>query len=82
MEVGGEGNYVPASLHCRHQNDFSIKPVGSDESHFILLHVVRDKVTRQCPQTREKRAEADSNRCPSAYESNALALGHTGSPND
>ena len=32
---------------CHHQNDFCIK-MGSDESHFIT---VRDKVTRQCPQT-------------------------------
>ena len=38
-----------------------------------------DKVTRQCPQTttfwRERRAEAVSNRGPSAYQPNALPLG-------
>ena len=28
-----EGDYVYLSLHCHHQNNFSIK-VGSDESHF------------------------------------------------
>ena len=38
------------SLHCHHQNDFCIK-VGSDESHFNVSLIVRDKVTRQCPQT-------------------------------
>ena len=44
-----------------------------------------DKVTRQCPQTttffelRERRAEAVSNRGPSAYKPNALPLGQTGS---
>ena len=42
-----------------------------------------DKVTRQCPQTttfwRERRAEAVSNRGPSAYQPNALPLGQTGS---
>ena len=38
------------SLHCHHQNDFCIK-VGSDESHFNVSVVVRNKVTRQCPQT-------------------------------
>ena len=43
-----------------------------------------DKVTIQCPQTttflkRKKRAEAVSNRGPSAYQPNALLLGHTGS---
>ena len=25
--------------------------MGSDESHFIVSLIVRDKVTRQCPQT-------------------------------
>ena len=38
------------SLCCHHQNDFCIK-VGSDESHFNDSLIVRDKVTRQCPQT-------------------------------
>ena len=33
MEVGEEGDYIPVSLHCRHQNDSCIK-MGSDESHF------------------------------------------------
>ena len=41
-----------------------------------------DKVTRQCPQTTttntERRAEAVSNRGPSAYQPNALPLGQTG----
>ena len=42
---------------------------------------MRDKVTRQCPQTTtcEERAEADSNRGPSAYQPKALPLGQTGS---
>ena len=38
------------SLHCHHQNDSCIK-MGSDESHFNVALIVRDKVTRQCPQT-------------------------------
>ena len=38
------------SLHCHHQNDSCIK-MGSDESHFNVSLVVRDKVTRQYPQT-------------------------------
>ena len=43
---------------------------------------VMDKVTRQCPQAttffwRERRAEAVSNRGPSAYQPNALPLGQT-----
>ena len=49
MEVGGEGDYI-LSLHCHYQNDFCIK-MGSDESHFNVSLIVRDKVTRQCPQT-------------------------------
>ena len=38
------------ALHCHHQNEVCIK-VGSDESHFNVSLIVRDKVTRQCPQT-------------------------------
>ena len=38
------------SLHCHHQNDSCIT-MGSDESHFNGSLIVRDKVTRQCPQT-------------------------------
>ena len=38
------------SLHCYHQNDSCIK-MGSDESHFNVSLIVRNKVTRQCPQT-------------------------------
>ena len=49
MEVGG-GERLYILLHCHHQNDSCIK-MGSDESHFNILFIVRDKVTRQCPQT-------------------------------
>ena len=38
------------SLYCHHQNDSCVK-MGSDESHFNVSLIVRDKVTRQCPQT-------------------------------
>ena len=37
-------------LHCQHKNDSCIK-MGSDESHFNVLLIVMDKVTRHCPQT-------------------------------
>ena len=50
MEMGEEGGYIYLSLHCHHQNDSCIK-VGNDESHFNVSLIVRDKVTRQCPQT-------------------------------
>ena len=46
----GESEIIYLSLHCHHQNDFCIK-VGSDESHFPVSLIVRDRVTRQCPQT-------------------------------
>ena len=46
----GEGENIYLSLHCHHQNDTCIK-VGSDESHFNVSLMVRDKVTRQCAQT-------------------------------
>ena len=46
----GEREIIYLSLHCHHQNDLCIK-VGNEESHFNVSLIVRDKVTRQCPQT-------------------------------
>ena len=48
MEVG-KREIIFLSLHFHHQNDFCIK-VGSNESHFHVSLIVRDKFTRQCPQ--------------------------------
>ena len=94
MGGGGEGVwrwgkreiiYIDLSLHCHHQNDSCIM-MGSDESHLNFPLSVRDKVTRQCPQTttflkreRDRGAEAESSRGLSAYQPNALPLGQTGS---
>ena len=47
---GGKREIIYLSLHCHHQNDFCIK-MGSDESHFNVSLIVKDKVTRQCPHT-------------------------------
>ena len=47
---GGERGIIYLSLHCHHQNDSSIK-VGSDESHFHVSLIRKNKVVRQCPQT-------------------------------
>ena len=46
------------SVHCHHQNDSCIK-MGSDESHFNVSLIVKDRVTRHCPQTTtfEKKGE-------------------------
>ena len=49
MEVKGEREIIYLSLRCHHQNDFFVK-VGSDESHFNVSLIVRDRVARQCPQ--------------------------------
>ena len=84
MEGGGEREIVYLSLHCHHQNDFCTK-MGSDESHFNVsvgsdgqshrtVHVHKPQ-----PFGRERRAEAVSNRGPSAYQPNTLPLGQTGS---
>ena len=50
MEVGWRGRlyiYIYLSLH---RNDFCIK-AGSDQNHLNVSLIVRDKVTRQCPQS-------------------------------
>ena len=41
MELGREREIIYLSLHCHHQYDFCVK-VGSDESHFNDLLIVRD----------------------------------------
>ena len=50
MEMGEEGDLYLSLRGCPHRNDFCIK-MGSDESHFNVSLIVRDKVIRQCPQT-------------------------------
>ena len=76
----GEREIIYLSLHCHHRNDFCIK-MGSDESHFNVSLIVRDKVARQCPQTTilEEKGEPKRIRTavPSAYQPNALPLGQT-----
>ena len=48
-EYGGGGRLYTYPC-CQFHNDSCIK-MGSDESHFNVSLIVRDKVTRQCPQT-------------------------------
>ena len=52
-EKGGKGvrrwgkrGIIYLALQCHHQNDFCIE-MGSDERHFTVSIIVRDKVTRQ-----------------------------------
>ena len=79
--VGEEGEIIYLSLHCHHQNGFCIKMV-SDASHFNASLTVRDKVTRQCPQTTtfEEKGEPKLIRTevPLLSRPNALSLGQTG----
>ena len=60
MKVGKRGIIYP-SIHCHHQNDLYIK-VGSDESHFNASLIVREKDTRQCPQTTNFEEKGDAKR--------------------
>ena len=60
----GEREIIHLSLHCHYQNDFCIK-VGSEESHFNVPLIVRDKVTRQVSTDHnlfEERGEPKRNR--------------------
>ena len=79
---GGKRGIIYLSLHCHHENDFCIK-VGSDESQFNVSLTVRDKVTRQYPQTTTfgEKPERKRNRTevPLLTSLNALPLGQTGS---
>ena len=45
----GKREIIYLSLHSHHQNDSCIK-MGSDESRFIVSLILKDEVTRQCPQ--------------------------------
>ena len=80
--MGEEGDYIYLSLHCHYQNDSCIK-MGSDGSHFNVSLIVRDKVTRHCPQTtmffKTKGKPVESSKRASAYQPNTLPLGQTGS---
>ena len=51
---GREGDYMYLPQQCQHQNDSCINKMGSNESHFNVWLIVKDKVTRQYPQTTEK----------------------------
>ena len=56
--VGGKREIIYLSLHCHHQNDSCVK-MGSDESNFNVSLIVRDKVTRQCPQSTTSEEEVE-----------------------
>ena len=79
---GGGGRGREYTYHYTVTTRMTCIKMGSDESHFNVSLIVRDKVTK--PSTnhnfwRERRVEAVSNRGPSIYQPNALQLGQTGS---
>ena len=79
--IPGWENLFLFLLHCHRQNDSCIK-MGRNETHLNVLLNVRDKCIRRCPKTttfEEKRAEAESNLGPFAYQPNTLLLGQAGS---
>ena len=84
MEVREEGGnyYTYRYTVTTWMTQFCIK-MGSDESHFNVSvgsdGQSQDSVHKPQPFWRERRAEAVSNRGPSAYQTNALPLGQTGS---
>ena len=78
---GGGGLYLTLLYH--HQNDFCIK-VESDERHFKVSSIVKDKAARRCPQTtpfeeKRSRSEAESNRGRPLTILALFPLGQTGS---
>ena len=63
MEVWEEGEYIYTYRYTVTTRTTCIK-MGSDESHFNVSLIVRDNVTRQCPQTttfEERGAEVELN---------------------
>ena len=65
----GKRKRIYLSLHCHDHNDFCIK-MGSDESHFNVSLIVRDKVTRQCPETTTFEEKGE----PKRYQTEVLPL--------
>ena len=52
MEVGGGGGRGILYTYCYTlTTSMTCIKMGSDESHFNVSLIVRDKVTRRCPQT-------------------------------
>ena len=75
MEMGEEGEYNYTYRYTVATQMTCIK-MGSDESHFTLSLIVRDKVTRPCPQTTAflKRKESRSGIEPRSFRLPAYRL--------
>ena len=68
MEVGEEGEYIP--IDTLSPPELTCIKMGSDESHFNVSLTVRDRVTRQCPQTTTFEEKGD----PKRYRTEVLPL--------
>ena len=79
MEVGEEGECIPIAYIVTTR--MTCIKMGSDESHFNVSLIVRDKVTRPCPQTTTflKRKESRSGIEPRSFRLPAYRL--TARPN-
>ena len=51
MEIGEEGDCIPVATLPPPEKKYSCIKMGSDESHFNVSLIVRDKITRQWPLT-------------------------------
>ena len=69
MEVGEEGEYNYTYRYTVATKMTCIE-MGSDESHFNVSIIVRDKVTRQCPQTTSSEEKGE----PKRYRTEVLPL--------
>ena len=79
---GGERlrEIIYLSLHYHHQNDSCVKRLtGSDESHFNVSLIVRDKVKRRRPQTSSDRVLTKRKESRSGIEPRPSSAGQTGS---
>ena len=66
----GKRKIIYLSPHCHHQSDSCIK-MGSDERHVNVSFIMRNKVTRQCPENHKPFEEKGE---PKRYRTVALLL--------
>ena len=79
MEVGEEGDYYTYTVTTRMISALRWAAMRA----ILMFHYCEEQSHKTVPTDhnfwRERRAEADLNRGPSAYRPNALLLGQTGS---
>ena len=81
MEVGEEGEIIYIYLYTVTTRMTPAIKMGSNESHLNVSLIVRDKVTRQCPQTTTFEEKGEPKRirteAPLLNTPNALPSGQT-----